>query len=283
MKLNLHTVESIGGMRPLEGSAPFASASLVVREREAPYQIAQISRYEGEEHVIGEPLTPEEWQSLCAGDHAHAFAKPVPIQRGACMWLLRPSFDDRDAALAELRAAGVIIAFMYDGRTDAKVLVVRENEANPFRDGWAERAYALALEQARLGRWQRALALAEQVYVLGRGPIARHWALLALCYAKVDRPKRAEGMVQVARRSHGEAMADDVVALRSALEAELSIAAPGIADSAAAPPVAKSAGAGPKVAKANAGGWRAQTRKDAALHHRHSLDHLRTRDPKKAA
>jgi hypothetical protein len=239
VKLDLHTVDCIGGMRPLTGTAPFASASLVVREREASHRIARVSRYEGETHAVGEPLTPEEWQTLCVSEHAHAFAEPVPIRAGACMWLLRQSFDGRDAALAELRAAGVSLELMYDGRTNTKALVVHENEANPLRDGWAGRAYGLALEQARLERWSRALALAEQAYVLGRGPIPSHWALLTLCYERVGQAKRAEGLVQVARRSHGEAMGDDVVALRGALEAELAGAAPLITASAIPQPAMK--------------------------------------------
>jgi hypothetical protein len=269
-KIDLQAVEIIGGMRPVDGTSPFASASLVVREREAPHRIARVSRYEGEQHAVGEPLNPEEWQALCSGDHAHAFAETVPIPMGACMWLLRESFNGRDAALAELRAAGVILHAMYDGRTDTKVLVVRENDANGLRDGWAEQAYTRAMEQGRLGRWERALTNAEHAYVLGRGPIARHWALLALCYERVGRPKRAEGMLQVARRSHGAAMADDVAALRRALEAELSTPAPTGAQLAA-----KAPGAAP-IAKTRAG-WRNDAREQAESYKRLSLNNLNSR------
>lgn len=227
--MDLSTVEIIGGMRPLDGAAPFASASLIVRERGAPDVIGRISRYEEEGRAIVEPLTREEWRTLCAAEHAHELAEPVPVQMGARMWLLRQSFHGREVALAELRAEGVILDLRHDARTDTHVLVVRENDANRLRDGWARQAFERAEEQARVGRWERALVHAEQAYVVGRGPVAPHWALLALCYERVGRGKRAEGMIQVARRSHGAAFADDVVALRKTIEAQLAVLPPVIA------------------------------------------------------
>lgn len=211
-------VDFVGAMRPLAGAAPFAAAGLVGREREAPHRIVQLVRYDGGE-IVGEPLTPEDWRSLCDAGHAHAFAEPVAGEAGASLWVLRRNFDGREAAVAELRAAGAAIAEMDDGWT--RVLVVRESKANPIRDNWAHRAHERALAAAEQGQWQRSLPLAEQAYAVGRGPIAPHWALLALCYAMRGRSKRADGLVQVARRSHGQGFAAEVVEAWGRLAREL--------------------------------------------------------------
>ncbi len=261
MKLEIHRVEAIGGFRPLTGPSPFASASLVVRERSAHTSIVRISRYEGDTFLVGEPLTTEEWDGLCTSEQAHAFAKTVSVQAGATMWLLRPNFFGRDAAFSELRSRGVVQDEAYDGVTGTNVFVVREVEANPLRDGWADHAFERAREQAKLGRWESALAHAEQAYVLGRGPVTKHWALLALCYDRMGRAKRAQGMMDVARRSHGAAMADDMVALRKGLEEELTAGVTPLSTSLR--PLAKARAA-----------WGAQ----AKVHHLRSLENLKVKE-----
>lgn len=258
MRLEIEMFDCIGGMRPLDGGSPFDSASVVVRERQPPGHIVRITRYEDEGHAAGEVLTPEEWQGLCAAGHAHAFAGPVPLRAGARMWILSRSFEWRTAALTELRAAGVLLDLRHDAPSDTDVALVRENDANALRDGWATQAYEQAKELAHLGRWPRVLSLAEQAWVLGRGPVAKHWALLALCYDRVGRKKRADGMVKVARRSHGAEMAGDVEEWRKALEAELG------------------APASPRVVKARS--WREETRHQAQSHHHDSLQQLGLKD-----
>lgn len=258
MRIDIDSFECIGGMRPLDGGSPFDSASLIVRDREAPERIARVMRYEDPRHAVGEPLTPQEWQALCEAEHAHAFASPVPLQFGARMWMLAPTFERRGPALQELRLAGVLLEAMHDLRTDADVLIVRENDANPLRDTWAEQAYERSMEEAHIGRWERALSLAEQAWVLGRGPIPKHWALLAVCYDRLGRHRRAEGMIQVALRSHGEAMAGDVRESRETIERALKAPGPAVH---------------PTTRRAQ-GSWAKQMRLEAHEHKEDTLRHL---------
>ncbi len=215
MKLEIQNLETIGGMRPLDGGSPFDSASIIVRDHRRPELLARITRYEGDDFAVGEALTLDEWRGLCAAGHAHELVAPVPLRGGARMWLLSRGFEDRSVALADLRSAGVLLHLHHDTRSDTDVALVHEASANALRDGWAKRAYDSAKKAARRGKWERALSLAEQAWVLGRGPVAEHWALLALCYQRVGRTKRAEGMLKVARRSHGEVLANDVEELQA--------------------------------------------------------------------
>ena len=221
MRLEIDTLDCIGGMRPLDGGSPFDSASVVVADRSAPDRIARISRYEDPSHAVGEALTPDEWRALRAAGHAHKLPKAVPLRSGARMWLLSGAFEGRRVALSDLRAAGVLLDLQHDAASDTDIALVREMDANVLRDGWAKHAFGQAKEWAQRGKWERALSLAEQAWVLGRGPVAEHWALLALCYERVGRGKRAEGMAKVAKRSHGEVMARDMAELRKGLEVEL--------------------------------------------------------------
>ncbi len=254
MRLEMEKFECIGGLRPLDGGSPFDSTGLIVRDRETPEIIARVTRYGDQNEAIGEPLTKDEWQALCVGGHAHELRQPLPLRTGARMWLLSGSFEGRSVALGELRAAGVLLDdLVYDQRSDTYMVLVRELEANPLRDAWAEAAHKLAAEQARLGCWPRALSLAEQAWVLGRGAIPKHWALLALCYERVGRQKRADGMLQVARRSHGEQMARDMAECHRRFAEELP------------------ASGSPGLAKTQ-GDWKLQIRKEASTSHRQSLE-----------
>ncbi len=257
MRLEIEKFECIGGMRPLDGGSPFDSASVIVRDREDPERIARVTSYLDQKEAIGEPLTADEWRALCVGGHAHELDQPVSLRAGARIWLLSRSFDGRSAALADLRNAAVLMnELAHDPDSDTHVVLVREVEANRLRDGWAERAHGQAREHATLGCWPRALALAEQAWVLGRGALPKHWALLALCYERVGRQKRASGMFQVARRSHGEQMARDMTTWRDRfaeeLPAERGAASPGLAR--------------PKPE------WRQETRREAQLHNQQSLE-----------
>lgn len=227
MKLTIEMFECIGGMRPLDGGSPFDSASVVVRNREDHAAIAQVTRYSEPGEAEGKALTQSEWRALCEAGHAHALSLPVPLRAGMRMWLFSKAFEGRAAALPELRAAGVLLSEpVHDTSSDTDVLLVHEVSANRLRDGWAEAAYLRSREEAVIGKWDRALSLAEQAWVLGRGAVPKHWALLSLCYERVGRSKRAEGMIQVARRSHGEQMGRDVIDLRARFAEELPELAP---------------------------------------------------------
>ena len=94
--------------------------------------------------------------------------------------------------------------------------------------------------------------------MLGRGAIPKHWALLALCYERVGRQKRADGMLQVARRSHGEQMARDMMQWRERLAADLPAAA---------------STESPGLAKTNSD-WRRETRDEARVHNQQSLQRI---------
>jgi hypothetical protein len=217
MKWPVSECRIVGAMRPSEGAAPFARAGVVV-EREA-LGFLRVRRYVLPDEVEGDLLTGEEWDGLVATEHAHRLAPPIGAVMGAALWLLRPSFERRDAALAELRSSGVLLSEVVSARIGLTwTYLVREPEANPLRERWSARAFAEANELARAGRWKSAHGLAEMAFALDPALSPDKTALLTLVYERLGDKARSEGYLGVARRSRGEAFAKQVEDKRKDIE-----------------------------------------------------------------
>ena len=207
----------VGGMAPLQGKAPFDRAGVVLERVMVSSGYLQVRAYIAPLHAEGPEVSSEEWSALLASEHALRIEPPFEAAPGAALWVMRPSFTRRDAALEELRASGHLLGDVRLAAGGVWLCVVREPDAYPLRDAWAERATATALRWARADRWTRARDEAELALVLERGMSPERVAFLSLAYERCGNPVRAGAYLEMARRSRGDDFAAQVREMRDDL------------------------------------------------------------------
>lgn len=217
----------IGAMVAPTGKAPFDRAGVVVESKGAPGVFVQVRAYVGADEFEGKSLDRDEWTSLLRSEQAIAIA-PLAAAPGATFWVLRPGFEGREAALEELRTCGVLThdAFRLVDGSFGCLVSERDPAANGLRDRWASESFATALAWAKNNRWDRACVAAARAFVLERAMNPERIALLALTYERCGNPMRAEGYVQMAKRSRGADFATQVIEKRAELERQMEEAMP---------------------------------------------------------
>lgn len=218
MKLADHYI--IGAMAPPRGKGAFDRANVIISANAEQGPFLNVRAYIGADEVEGKPLTREEWDALLRSEQAIEIT-PVPSAKGAALWILRPSFMGRDAALEELRSSGSLLHDKISGSDGSFLCLVNEPEANHFRDGWAARAAADAQSWARSGLWDRALEAAARAFSVERGMHPERLALLSLVYERTGNKTRADAYVDMAERSRGKDFAAQVRERRDAFRREL--------------------------------------------------------------
>jgi hypothetical protein len=209
----------VGAMVAPRGKAPFDRGNLVLASAIEPGLFLQVRAYVGSDEIEGKPLVLDEWTSLLKSEQAIEI-EPVNAAPGAAFWVLRPAFEDRDAALEALRTSCALLhdAFRLLDGSYGCVVSERDPAANGLRDRWADEAFAKALAWAKSNRWDRACSAATRAFVVERAMSAERIALLALTYERCGNPTRAEGYVQMAKRSRGADFAAQVSEKRAELE-----------------------------------------------------------------
>jgi hypothetical protein len=215
----------VGGLCPVAGAAPFASAAVVLA-REDGEPLLRVTRYEEPDLADGKLLAEEEWDGLVASEQGQRFPASIPAFPGARMWILRSNFRGRDAALERTRMSGALVHETLDQPGRVWTLVVDARRADPLRDDWAERAAREALRAAEEARWEDARDHGELAFVVDRSMVAEHVALLSVAYARLGRRERSEGYVAMARNSRGEGFAAEVERIREEIEAKVGPKAP---------------------------------------------------------
>ncbi len=209
----------VGAMAAPRGKAAFDRAPLVLESVVSPGNYLQVRAYVGSDEVEGKALGQEEWDALVRSEQAIRLG-PMKAAAGAALWVLRPSFEGREAALEELRMAGGLVHDKEVGADGSFLCVVREPEANGFRDGWARKAADVARSWAREGQWERALTAATRAFVLERAMSPEMLAMLSLAHERSGNHERAEGYLAMARRSRGATFEAEVREKRGAIERE---------------------------------------------------------------
>ncbi len=226
MKIAEHRI--VGAMAAPRGKAPFDRANVVVESTVVPGTFLQVRAYLGSDALEGKPLSLEEWGALVKSEQAISLVEPLNAASGAAFWVLRTSFDGRDGALEELRTCGVLLQDVFrlaDGSFGC-VVSERDPAANEIRDRWAEKAFVEALSWARSGHWERACVAATRAFVVERAMTPERIALLALAHVRCGNGTRANGYVEMAKRSRGADFAAQVIERRADLEQQMQDAPP---------------------------------------------------------
>jgi hypothetical protein len=232
MKVAEHRI--VGAMVAPQGKAAFDRGTVVIASRDEvshdgaangpnppapaePTRYFQVRAYLGTDDVEGKPLEADDWRALVRAEQGIALP-PVDAASGAAFWILRSVFDGRDAAVAELRTSQALlhdVVRLLDGSYGCLVL---EPAAIMLRDRWTEAAYAEALSCATRGRWEEARVAASRAFVIERSMNPERIAMLALAHERCGNTVGAEGYVEMARRSRGDAFAQRVLDRRAELE-----------------------------------------------------------------
>ena len=148
------------------------------------------------------------WTDLLRSEQAIPIP-PQPARRWLAAWAVGASFPDREAFLTSL---GTGLVHAIDTDVDTLVLLVDEPHVAHLRDERATRAFDDAAKLGRTGDWASAVRHAELAMALGRTLNARRFALLSLCYERLDRSSRSLALRRVARNSRGEAFEAEMAA-----------------------------------------------------------------------
>lgn len=208
--MKLEDAQIVGALTLLHGRAPFDRANIVVASVRDPDKVLQVTAYIGNDALDGKVLSGDDFRGLVRAEQAILLDPALPIKLGAALWLLRESFDEREAALEELKASGTLLSDYVRIKDGSWGCLVREPEANKLRDGWASRASGRAFILARRRNWQDALRAASRAFVVERAMTSDSIAMLALCHDRCGNTVRAKGYVDMARSSRGDAFADAV-------------------------------------------------------------------------
>lgn len=208
--MKLDDAQIVGALTLLHGKAPFDRANIVVASRHDPEKLLQVTTYLEEGALDGKILSMDDLRGLVRAEQAILLDPALPVRLGSALWLLRETFDEREAALEELKTSGVLLLDYVRVNDGSWGCLVREPEANKLRDGWASRASGRAFTLARRGNWQGALRAASRAFVLERAMTSDSIAMLALCHDRCGNTVRAKGYVDMARSSRGDAFADAV-------------------------------------------------------------------------
>jgi hypothetical protein len=217
----MKTAESkiVGAMVAPRGKAPFDRAPVVVASQIDQDALLQVRAYVGSDDIEGKSLDRDEWATLLRSEQAIAI-EPVQAASGATLWVLRPGFEGREAALEGLRTCGGLLQdklSLADGSFGCLVSE-RDPAVNALRDRWAEEAFATALSWAKSNHWERACVAAARAFAVERAMSPERIALLALAHERCGNATRASGYVEMAKRSRGADFATQVMEKRAELE-----------------------------------------------------------------
>ncbi len=226
IKWRLDSCRVVGGMRPVEGKAPFARAAAVLERTGAPGSFLQVHRYTPDD-AEGDLLDLDAWDALQVSRQATSLASSVPAEAHAAVWIARSTFAERQSFLGALASGGALLGQETVARADATLAVVREDIGNPLRDRWAMERFDLAWTCAREARWTECLRLADLAFVLSRGLVVERVALLALAMEREGRKSGGEGLIDMASGSRGVEFGASVRAKRDefALQSALTLSA----------------------------------------------------------
>ena len=224
--MNIASCRIVGAMTLPHAKGAFDRAGLIVASREPPVTYLQVRAYVGSDEIEGKPLDREDFDALVQSEQAIVLEPPLDLMTGAALYVLRPSFDGRGAALQEVRASGVLLRDKLELQDGSWACLVREPGAGAFRDRWAAEASAQALSWAKDGHWERAKNAASRAFVLERDMSPERVAMLALAHDRCGSGVRAGGYLQMARRSRGDDFAQQIVDKRARLEQEIEEQAP---------------------------------------------------------
>lgn len=186
----------VGAFLSLRGSTPFDRGGVVV---EAGGTRIRPTNYTGDV-ASGEALDDGRWTDFLRSEQAIAIS-PVPAARGLAAWAVGGSFPDSEAFLTSLGTSLVHTSTA----ADTLVLLVDEPHVAHLRDERATRAFDDAVKLGRSADWASAVRHAELAMALGTTLSARRFALLSLCYERLDRSSRSLALRRVARNSRGAA------------------------------------------------------------------------------
>lgn len=166
--MTLSDYRIVGAMVPPTGAAAFDRGRLVLAPRDGEGEHLRVRRYV-EEGVEGVYFDEEDWQGLQATGHGIALPE-AHAESGLALWVFRPHFVLRNAAIAELRAAAALRGEPVPLEEGTLGCLVHEPSAEGRRARWAERAHEEALALARAGLWEEAQVAASRAFVWLRGP-----------------------------------------------------------------------------------------------------------------
>lgn len=209
----------VGALALPEGKAPFDRAPLILASEEEPGRLLQVTAYLEGGEPDGKAFALEDFQALLQSGQAIAFSKPFEASSGVALWVLRRNFAGREAALEELRASELMLRDYLPLPDGSFGCLVRERPAAlELRDRWATQADAEARRHAAEGDWDTARAAASRAFALERAMSPERIAMLVLVYNRQGLAARAQGYLQMARRSRGEAFAAQTEEKLRALE-----------------------------------------------------------------
>ncbi len=212
--------EIVGAMVAPHGKAAFDAAPVVARRRGEPGTYLQVRAYVEPDGVKGNTLDEDDWKGLLRSGQAIA-VPPAVLVSGVVFWVLRPVFESRDGAISELRMRGALrhdVERLPDGSFGC---LVCQPEVVGLRDQWAEAATVEALSWARTGRWEHARTTASRAFVLESAMSPARVAMLSLAHERCGNAVGAQGYVQMAQNSFGDAFAQRVLDWRADLERQL--------------------------------------------------------------
>ena len=216
-----------GAMTLPQGKAAFDRASLVLETLAAPAQYLQVTAYLEDGGVDGKRLSGEEYQALQRSGQAIAFSERFAAGAGLALWVLRPSFPGREAALQELRASEVLLRDYLALADGSFGCLVRERPAAlALRDRWAQEAHEQARRWAIGASWERAREAASRAFVLERAMSPERLAMLMLVCARQGQQVRADGYLRMARQSRSQEFAAQIEDHLRELEASLAVTVP---------------------------------------------------------
>jgi len=199
-------------MRSYTGQAPFACATVVLRRSDATWPLLKVASYFPPNEANGVTLSEDEWAILLESQQALELPTLLPATINGGLWLFRPSFGNtrRESVLEELRQSGAQIGQAIPGQGDVIVCFVDQRRGNPLRGRWSTRAFDEAFQAAQNGHLEHAIQHADRSFVLDRGLVARHLALLAILYEKAGLRSEGESYTEMARRTKGQELYEGI-------------------------------------------------------------------------
>lgn len=203
--MRLSRCKIAGALVMPQGKAPFSRACLLLETTDASVSYLQVTSYPTPREVIGHVLRLEELNALVRAEQAVLFPKALPSAADAALWVLRPSFTNREIVLDELQQSGALLCettWFSDG--GAACLVREDHSALKLRERWVAEADAEAVNWARNARWDHARQAAERAFVLEPVLNPKRIAMLIFVCDQQEESLRAAGYLSMARNSWGE-------------------------------------------------------------------------------
>ncbi len=208
-----------GALTLPEGKASFDRAPLILRSNSNFNKLLQITSYLSDGEPYGKIFTQEDFQALVQSRQAIEFEKPFEASSETVLWVFRPNFINREEALEELRSNDLLLLNYLPLPGGSFGCLVRERDiALKLRDRWATLADTESQKYIDKGDWLAACRAATHAFTVGCEMTPERLARLILIYKYQGLPTRAEGYMQMARRSRGEefvAKIEKIVSLKS--------------------------------------------------------------------